>query len=408
MGATAAPREHGIKRLLHLPPRHLVGTLFKKIQEDDITGLGAEIAYNAIFAIPAFLLFLVTLAAVVNQFTGVPVAGSLQTIIAERAPADTRPLLEELVQGVIGRVSGLAVSIGAITTIVLALWGGAGGMDAVIKAFNHAYDVKETRPFVRQKLTSIGLTLLSAILVVSAFVLFVFGGNIGAWVANLFGLGSVFTLVWNLLRWPLAIIFIAFLLAVVYYFGPNIQQSFRWISPGSIVATILWLLIVLGFKFYLLVSNPGSAYGVAGSVLVLLFFLYLSGMIVVLGAEINAVLEKHVDRKTITDLAHHPEKVESPEEHAKAKQRAEQVTQGQEPADADAGHPKTHGETVTVAPEQTPTPPQAPEQKHGIAGTMASAIGVMALGWLTNRIKRNRANHAGAPGAATEDDSATG
>ncbi len=407
MGATAAPREHGLKRLRQLPARHLAVRIFKKIQEDDITGLGAEIAYNAIFAIPAFLLFLVTLAAVVNQFTGVPVAGSLQTIIAERAPADTRPLLEELVQGVIGRVSGLAVSIGAVATILLALWGGAGGMDAIIKAFNHAYDVKETRSFIRQKLTSVGLTVLSAILVVAAFVLFVFGGNIGAWVANLFGLGSVFTLVWNLLRWPLAIIFIAFLLAVVYYFGPNIQQSFRWISPGSVVATILWLLIVLGFKFYLLVSNPGSAYGVAGSVLVLLFFLYLSGIIVVLGAEINAVLEKHVDRKTITDLAHHPEKVESPEEHVKAKQRAEQITQGQEPAGAHAGPSKTQAETVTVAPEQTSTPSRAPEPKHGIVGTMASAIGVVALGWLTNRIKRNRANRAGAPGAGSEGDSAT-
>ncbi len=407
MGATAAPREHGLKRLRQLPARHLAARLFKKIQEDDITGLGAEIAYNAIFAIPAFLLFLVTLAAVVNQFTGVPVAGSLQAIIAERAPAETRPLLDELVQGVIGRVSGLAVSIGAVTTILLALWSGAGGMAAIIKAFNHAYDVEETRPFVRQKLTAIGLTVLSAILVVAAFVLFVFGGSIGAWVANLFGLGSVFTLVWNLLRWPLAIIFIAFLLAVVYYFGPNIQQSFRWISPGSVVATILWIAIVLGFKFYLRVSNPGSAYGVAGSVLVLLFFLYLSGMIVVLGAEINAVLAKHVDRKTITDLAHHPEKVESPEEHAEAEQRARQITQGQEPPGAHDGGPKTQAGNVTAEPEQTPTPARSPKPKHGIAGTMASAVGVMALGWLTNRIKRNRANHAGVTGVANEDDSAT-
>ncbi len=405
MGATAAPREHGIKRLLHLPPRHLVGTLFKKIQEDDITGLGAEIAYNAIFAIPAFLLFLVTLAAVVNQFTGVPINDSLLAIINQRAPADLRPLLNELVQGVIGRVSGLAVSIGAITTIVLALWSGASGMDTIIKAFNRAYDVKETRPFIRQKLTSIGLTILSAVLVVAAFVLFVFGGNIGSWVANLFGLSSAFTLIWNLLRWPLAIIFIAFLLAVVYYLGPNIQQSFRWISPGSVVATILWIAIVLGFKFYLLISDPGSAYGAAGSVLVLLVFLYLSGMIVVLGAEINAVLAAHVDRKTITDRARHPEKVESPEEHAKAKQRAGQVTQGQEPAGVHAGGPKTQAGNVTDAPEQTPTPARSPEPKHGIAGTMATAVGIMALGWLTNRLKRNRAKPA--TGAANEDDAAS-
>src|SRR5919202_2669115 len=304
---------------------HLAKVLFKKVQEDELTGLGAEIAYNAVFAIPAFLLFLVTLAAMVNQFTGVPLNETLLALIDQHAPADLRPLLTELVQGVIGRVNGLAVSIGAITTIILALWSGAGGMTALIKAFNRAYDVKETRPFVRQKLTAIGLTVLSAALVVAAFVLFAFGGSIGSWVANLFGLGSVFTLVWNLLRWPLAIIFIAFMLAVVYYLGPNIQQSFRWISPGSVVATILWLASVLLFKFYLVISNPGSAYGAAGSVLVLLFFLYVSGSIVVFGAELNAVLEKHVDPKTVTDLAHHPETVESSKEHAKAKHRAEQL-----------------------------------------------------------------------------------
>jgi membrane protein len=322
MQGKIAARESVIQRL-----PHLAKVLFTKVQEDELTGLGAEIAYNAVFAIPAFLLFLVTLAAMVNQFTGVPLTETLLALIDQRAPADLSLLLTELVQGVIGRVNGLAVSIGALTTIVLALWSGAGGMTALIKAFNRAYDVKETRPFVRQKLTAIGLTVLSAALVVAAFVLFVFGGSIGAWVANLFGLGSVFTLVWNLLRWPLAIIFIAFMLAVVYYLGPNIQQSFRWISAGSVVATLLWVLAVLGFKFYLLVSNPGSAYGAAGGVLVLLFFLYVSGIIVVLGAELNAVLAQQYDPKTVTDLTQHPQKVTSAAEQATAHQRAQQFDQ---------------------------------------------------------------------------------
>lgn len=391
MGATATSQEHGIKKLLHLPSRQLARRLFHKVQDDDITGLGAEIAYNLVFAIPAFLLFLVTLAAVVNQFTGVPVADNLIALINQQAPTETRPLLNELAQGVLQRVNGLAVSISALVTIVLALWSGAGGMDALIKAFNRAYDVKETRSFIRQKLTSIGLTVLSALLVVAAFVLFVFGGNIGAWVANLFGLGSVFTLVWNVLRWPLAIIFVAFMLAVVYYLGPNIQQSFRWISPGSVVATILWVAAVLLFKFYLVISNPGSAYGAAGSVLVLLFFLYVSGIIVMFGAEINAVLEKHVDQKTIKDLAHHPKKVTSPEEHAKATQRAEQLTHGQEPAVLQSGQPTGHAKTATATPKHTSSPSRAAGQKRGIAGMTASAIGLAAMNWLTKRFKRNRA-----------------
>lgn len=407
MDATMAPQEHGINRLPRIPARHLAGTLFKKVREDDITGIGAEIAYNAIFAIPAFLLFLVTLAAVVDQLVGVPVADSLQALIAERAPAETRPLLAVLVQGVIGQVNGLAVSIGALTTIVVALWSGSSGTGTIIKAFNKAYDVKETRPFIRQKLISAGLTILSAVLVVAAFALFVFGENIGMWVANLFGLGSAFTLIWNLLRWPLAIMFIAFLLAVIYSVGPNVQQSFRWISPGSIVATILWIAAVFGFKFYLLVSNPGSAYGVAGSIVVLLFFLYVSGMIVVFGAEFNAVLAKHVDPKTITDLAHHPEKMESPEEHARAKQRAEQLTQGQEMAVANASQAKQQAENVTATPEQAPSSSRGPGQKQRILGLAGAVIMLTALGWLVNHRDRNRAKHAGASGAASEDDPST-
>src|SRR5215212_8080552 len=148
MQGKIAARESLVQRL-----PYLAKVLFTTAREDDITGLGAEIAYNAVFAIPAFLLFLVTLAAMVNQFTGVPLTETLLALIDQRAPANLSPLLTELVQGVIGRVNGLAVSIGAVTTIVLALWSGAGGMTAVIKAFNRAYDVKETRPFVRQKLT---------------------------------------------------------------------------------------------------------------------------------------------------------------------------------------------------------------------------------------------------------------
>jgi membrane protein len=376
MQGKIAARESLVQRL-----PHLAKVLFTTVREDDITGLGAEIAYNAVFAIPAFLLFLVTLAAMVNQFTGVPLTETLLALIDQRAPANLSPLLTELVQGVIGRVNGLAVSIGAVTTIVLALWSGAGGMTAVIKAFNRAYDVKETRPFVRQKLTAIGLTVLSAALVVAAFVLFVFGGSIGAWVANLFGLGSVFTLVWNLLRWPLAIIFITFMLAVVYYLGPNIQQSFRWISAGSVVATLLWVLAVLGFKFYLLISNPGSAYGAAGSVLVLLFFLYVSGIIVVLGAELNAVLAQQYDPKTVNDLARHPQKVALPSEQATAHQRAQRFDQRE-------GTNLAHNRQASVESGQPRGHEDAPAHRQSLLGLVKGGLMVAALRLVRQRLKQ--------------------
>jgi membrane protein len=201
-------------------------------------------------------------------------------------------------------------------------------------------------------------------------------------VANLFGLGSVFTLVWNLLRWPLAIIFIAFMLAVVYYLGPNIQQLFRWISPGSVVATLLWVLAVLGFKFYLVISNPGSAYGAAGSVLVLLFFLYVSGIIVVLGAELNAVLAKHVDSKTIQDLAQHPQKVTSPLEQARAHQRAQQFDQRE-------GTNLAHNRQASVAPGQPRGHEDASAHRQSVLGLVKAGLMVAALRLVRQRLKQH-------------------
>src|SRR5699024_8192759 len=149
---------------------------------------------------------------------------------------------------------------------------------------------------------------LMGVLIILAFTMFVFGQQIGSWVADKVGLSSAFELAWNIARWPMAIIFIMFMLAVLYYLGPNVEQSFHWISPGSVIATILWVIVVFGFKFYVTYANPGSAYGAVGGVVVLLFFLYLSSIVFLIGAEVNAVLQRRYDEKTVKDLAQHPEK----------------------------------------------------------------------------------------------------
>jgi membrane protein len=166
--------------------------------------------------------------------------------------------------------------------------------------------------------------LLLALFINLAFILLVFGRRIGQWIADQVGLGSAFNVFWNILRWPLAIAAIMVILAVLYYAGPDIEQSFRWISPGSVVATILWLIATAVVGIYVSFFKPGSAYGVVGSVLVLLFFLYVTGIIFVLGAELNALLGKRYDPETVRDLASKPEA--DPETRAIAQQRVHQVT----------------------------------------------------------------------------------
>lgn len=298
--------------------------VFAEFQSDDVTGLAAEVAYHLIFSLAPLLIFMISMAAVVDTFTGVDVAGQLEDLITENAPSDIQAVLIPIVQDAIANADGGVASFGALSSALLALWAGSNALGALMKAFNRAYDVEEERPLVKKKLVSIGLTVMLGLFVNVAFVLFVFGGDIGAWIADWFGLGSVFDWVWNISRYPIAFILIAFLLALLYYFGPNVEQSFAWISAGSIIATFLWVAVVFGFQIYLTFSNPGSAYGTFGSIIVLLFFLYVTSIVFLLGAEINAVLSRSNDPATIADLNSGRERAGSPGGSGRTGKRARQ------------------------------------------------------------------------------------
>lgn len=295
--------------------------LYTEVKEDKVTTLAAAFAYHTIFAIPALLILTVTVAALVNQVTDIQVAENLRELIQDRAPADTRDLLNGMVDNAIAEAGG-GVSLGLLVTALLALWSGSNAVGSLIEAFNQAYGVEEGRPFIKKKLLTLGLTLLLAIFINFAFVLLVFGERIGSWIADRAGLGSAFDVLWNLTRWPVAIAAVAVILAVLYYAGPNVEQSFKWASPGSIVATVLWLLATAGFGLYLQISDPGSAYGIVGSVLVLLLFLYMTGIVFLLGAELNALIGRRYDPEMIDDLATKPEAEPDVRAEARQAQRA--------------------------------------------------------------------------------------
>ena len=273
-----------------------------QFSDDDVPGLAAEIAYHLVFSLAPLLIFIISLAVIVDSFTGVDVSGELQDLITEHAPGEAQDVLETLVQNAVTEASGGFASFGAIMALLIALWSASSGVATLMKAFNRAYDVPEARTFVKKKLVSIGLTVLMAVFIIFSFVLFVFGGDIGELVADWFGLGSAFNWAWNIARFPLALIAIMTLLALLYYFGPNIEQSFRWISPGSVIATLLWIVAVFGFQIYLALADPGSAYGVFGGLIVLLFFFYVTGIIFLIGAEINAVIGRQNDPATVQDM----------------------------------------------------------------------------------------------------------
>jgi membrane protein len=273
-----------------MPARSLATKTWGKISEDEVTTLSTSFAYFWVFAIPPLLILVVMIAALLNRVTNVPVVEHLRELIQDRAPTDMADVLLNLVDDAVAKVGGNVASFGAIATALLALWSGSNAVSILIKGFNRAYGVPETRPFLRQKIVTFGLTLMIVAMINLAFVLLVFGQRIGDWIADRLGFGTLFNALWTLARWPIAVFGILFMLTLLYWLGPNVQQPFRWLSPGSIVATILWLLVVGLFSLYLTLSNPASAYGVVGSVIVLLVFLNFTGIVFFLGAEVNAIL----------------------------------------------------------------------------------------------------------------------
>ena len=271
--------------------------VISEITDDDVPGLAAEVAYHAIFSIPAILVVFATLAALINNVAEYNLETRLNEIINDSAPASSRPMLRDLVENAVAQVDGGAATIGLAGAVVAALWAGSNGVGALIKAFNRAYDATERRSFPRMKGASILLTIMLGGIVNLAFALWVFGEQIGSWLAGAFGMGSTFDWVWNLSRIPVGVLVTMFMLGLLYYFGPTTDQKVRSVLPGTVLATVLWGALVLGFSVYMYFANPGSAYGALGGVIVFLFFLYLTSLVFIVGAELNAVLARRYEER---------------------------------------------------------------------------------------------------------------
>lgn len=364
----------------------------KEFQGDDLAGMAAEIAYHLIFAIPPLIILVVMAAALVNQYSHLDVVSNLQQFVDKRAPADLASVLDSVVGNAVGKVGGGVASIGAALTAILALWSGSNGVSSFMKAFNRAYDVDEARPFIRKKLLALGLTLAMILVVIIAFALFVFGHQLGSWIANQVGLSNAFSTGWDVGRWPVAIFFVMVLLSALYYLGPNVDQRFRWVSLGSVVATLLWIAAVFGFKLYLDLSNPGSTYGAFGGLVVLLFFLYITSLVFLVGAELNAVLEHRFEHDLSESPASHIEVINDdalPREarvgNASGVAHLEASTTPDALASSQAGSGAAIGAGGDVEP---PTQAPAPRERRDLSILLAgfTAAGVAgALGWLAGR-----------------------
>jgi membrane protein len=275
---------------MHMPRRHAVREFVKQLVEsigrDQPFDLAAQLAYFALLALVPFLMFLLTVVGYV------PLHGLDQQILRaafDVMPHDTALLLQSTVLEIVGKQRGWLL----VSALVFAIWSASGAVSGLISALNRAYDVSETRPAWRVKLRALMVTVGAVIAVIVATAAMLIGPNIVRKIWAFFELGGAFDRLWALLRWPVAAFAMMTMLASIYYFLPNVKQRFRFITPGSVFAVVAWLVTSWGFRQYVSHFNSyAKTYGALGTVVVLLVWLYLSGLMLILGGEINAILDR--------------------------------------------------------------------------------------------------------------------
>jgi membrane protein len=257
----------------------------KESSEDDILGLAAQLAYYSFLALFPAVLFILALA---SFFPLTNFIDDIVRALRPIAPADVLGFLEEQLKRISNTDSSGILTIG----ILGAIWSSSAAVVAIVGSLNRAYDIEEGRPWWKVRLTAIGLTLGLAVLVLASFTLIVAGPTIASQVASSFGLGSVFEWTWEILRWPLAFLLVSTAVGLVYYFAPDAEQDWVWITPGAVIGTLLWLVVSLLFKFYVAnFADYNATYGAVGGVIVLLLWFYISGLAILVGAELNAEIE---------------------------------------------------------------------------------------------------------------------
>ena len=257
-------------------------SLFGNISSNDVTGLAAQIAYYFLLSLFPLLIFIVTL------LPYLPVEqGDILGLVRDFAPGETMSMIEETLQDVMSNRNSGLLSVSIIATI----WSASNGMNAIVKSLNRAYDVEETRSFIATRLMSILLTFAMILVFVIALLLPVFGKQIGLFLFSQFGFSDQFLSIWNGIRWAISPIILFIIFVGLYYFAPSKRIKCLSAFPGAIFATLGWVLVSLAFSYYVgSFGNYSATYGSIGGIIVLMIWFYLTGIIIMIGGEINALV----------------------------------------------------------------------------------------------------------------------
>jgi membrane protein len=263
--------------------------VIRRINQDEVFGRAAQLSYYFLLALFPLLLVLINVLGYIAR-EGTELRNKMLSYLGAVMPPVAVALVHTTLEEISAARGTGKLSIG----ILAALWGASNGMGAVSQTLNSAYNVRETRPWWKVRLVSVLLTIALAVLIISALVIVLYGGSIGDALAGRYGMSNVFTTLWSILQWPIALGFVLATFTLIYNFAPNItSQERRWFPPGAFVAVALWLMISFAFRLYLQYFDSYSVtYGSLGAVIVLMLWLYLTGVVILIGGEVNCELDK--------------------------------------------------------------------------------------------------------------------
>jgi membrane protein len=261
---------------------------FKEFKDDNLTDWAAALTYYGVLSIFPALIVLVSLLGLIGSSATQPLIDNLGTV----APGPAKDIFTDAIKNLQG--SSGASGVFFIIGLAAAIWSASGYISAFMRASNAIYDMEEGRPIWKTLPVRVGLTVLLMVLTAISAVAVTLSGGLAKQVGNVVGLGDTAIQVWNIAKWPVLVIFVSFMFAVLYWAAPNVKQpGFKWLSPGSVLAVIGWIIASVAFAFY--VANFGSynkTYGALAGPIIFLVWLWISNIMILLGAEFNAEIER--------------------------------------------------------------------------------------------------------------------
>jgi membrane protein len=271
--------------------RAWVGVLTRTVKgfsADNLTDWAAALTYYGVLAIFPALIALVSVLGLIGPSATEPLINNLGSV----APGPAKQIFTNAIHGL--EHSRGAAGILFVVGIASAIWSASGYIGAFMRASNAIYEVEEGRPFYVKRPVQLAITVVLLLMLALSAVAVVITGGLAKQVGNLLGIGGTAVTVWDIAKWPVLILLVAVMFSILYWAAPNVKQpGFRWLTPGGVLAVVVW--IVASALFALYVANFGSynkTYGTLGGVIAFLVWLWISNIAVLLGAELNAELER--------------------------------------------------------------------------------------------------------------------